>query len=364
MKLKLSTGLAAGLLALAASPALAAPNVTVRVEGANGTLLERTAVTLGSAQVLGCDGDSAIAALDAATHGNWDRQQFASTILGETHSFANSDYWAEWVDHGAGYVFGGGLCTDKLAEGDELLMLVDYSPPPTYAPTVFPIDLEGVPATATAGADVTVTAVEHRTTGTVGEGVRTPLAGATVTGGAAPVTTDAAGHATVRLAAPGAAVLKATKAGDAPSAGEVVAVAALVAGAPAPTPAPAGAVRDTTPPTAKLSGLSDHQALTTGPRELRGSFGADASGIATVKLRLTKRAGNRCWYFSGRSEKFRGTRCGHGPYFAIGAAADWSYLLPAKLGSGRYVLDAVAIDRAGNRTPLARGTTRVVFTVR
>jgi len=28
------------------------------------------------------------------------------------------------------------------------------------------------------------------------------------------------------------------------------------------------------------------------------------------------------------------------------------------------VLDAIAIDGAGNRTPLARGTTRVVFTVR
>ena len=53
-----------------------------------------------------------------------------------------------------------------------------------------------------------------------------------------------------------------------------------------------------------------------------------------------------------------------GAYFAIGDRADWSYLLPARLGRGRYVLDAIAIDGAGNRTPLARGTTRVVFTVR
>ena len=52
------------------------------------------------------------------------------------------------------------------------------------------------------------------------------------------------------------------------------------------------------------------------------------------------------------------------PYFAIGDKADWSYLLPARLGKGRYVLDAIAIDGAGNRTPLQRGTTRVVFTVR
>ena len=97
-----------------------------------------------------------------------------------------------------------------------------------------------------------------------------------------------------------------------------------------------------------------------GPRELRGKF----SDAAVVKLRLTKRLGKRCWYFSGRSERFVGTHCGKGAYFGIGARADWSYLLPSRLTRGRYVLDAIAIDAAGNRTPLARGTTRVVFTVR
>ena len=86
--------------------------------------------------------------------------------------------------------------------------------------------------------------------------------------------------------------------------------------------------------------------------------------MKTVKLRLTKRLGKKCWYFSGRMERFRGTKCGRGPYFTIGDRADWSYLLPSRLGKGRYVLDAIAIDGAGNRTPLARGTTRVVFTVR
>jgi hypothetical protein len=63
-------------------------------------------------------------------------------------------------------------------------------------------------------------------------------------------------------------------------------------------------------------------------------------------------------------ERFRRTRCGTGAYFAIGDRADWSYLLPERLTRGRYVLDAIAIDGAGNRTPLARGATRVVFTVR
>ena len=81
-------------------------------------------------------------------------------------------------------------------------------------------------------------------------------------------------------------------------------------------------------------------------------------------MRLAKRAGGKCWYFSGKMETFRRTKCGTEKYFAIGEKADWSYLLPARLGKGRYVLDAIAIDGAGNRTPLARGTTRVVFTVR
>ena len=110
---------------------------------------------------------------------------------------------------------------------------------------------------------------------------------------------------------------------------------------------------------------ADGDAAAARPRaQLRGSFAADPSGIKTVKLRLTKRLGKRCWYFSGRMERFRRTKCGTGAYFAIGDRADWSYLLPERLTRGRYVLDAIAIDGAGNRTPLERGTTRVVFTVR
>jgi hypothetical protein len=121
---------------------------------------------------------------------------------------------------------------------------------------------------------------------------------------------------------------------------------------------------DKTAPTAKLIGIKDkHKYNKRGPRKLRGSF-ADPSGIKQVKLRLKKKSHRRCWYFSGSMEKFRRTGCGKEKYFAIGDKADWSYLLPRRLGKGRYTLEAVAIDGAGNRTPLARGTTKVVFTVR
>ena len=322
------------------------------------TLLERTTVTLDSQGVPGtsCTGDTAGAALDKATNGNWDRQEFVSTILGETHQFANSDYWAEWVDRGAGYKRGAGLCSDHLVEGDEVLMLVDLSPPPTFMPTVFPLDLEGVPASAVSGSSVTVTVVEYfSATGDIGEGTRRPVGGATVTGGEAPVTTGADGTAVVRLGQAGAAVLKAAKPGGAPSAGERITVTAPGAAQPPSSP-PSTAAPDRTPPTAAV--------LQRDGRNLRGRFEADASGIKTVKLRLTKRLGKRCWYFSGRMERFRRTKCGTGAYFAIGDRADWSYLLPERLTRGRYVLDAIAIDGAGNRTPLVRPTTRVVFTVR
>ena len=179
-------------------------------------------------------------------------------------------------------------------------MIADVSGP-TFAPTVLPLDLEGVPATATPGSDVAVTVVEYRSaTGSVGEGERSPVAGATVSGGAAPVTTGADGKATVRLGPAGSAVLKATKAPDAPSAGERVTVSAAAPQAAGGAPVPAaGAAPDRAAPTATLAGLRDDQVLTRGPRELRGRF-ADASGVKAVKLRLTKRLGRKCWYFSGK----------------------------------------------------------------
>jgi hypothetical protein len=91
---------------------------------------------------------------------------------------------------------------------------------------------------------------------------------------------------------------------------------------------------------------------------------ADASGLAAVKLSLTRDRAGRCRYYSPRRERFRGVRCGRHPRFAIEPASEFSYLLPERLGPGRYVLDVIAVDRAGNRDQLARGRNRVVFRVR
>jgi hypothetical protein len=133
---------------------------------------------------------------------------------------------------------------------------------------------------------------------------------------------------------------------------------AVAVGAPVVVP-------DHSAPLARLLGISDKQifAKGKGPRTIRATA-PDASGLAAVKLRLTTRVHGRCFYFSGRRTKFERTRCGRRFFFKVGEQQDVSYLLPKRLGPGRYVLDLAAVDRAGNRTALARGTTRVVFTVR
>ena len=53
-----------------------------------------------------------------------------------------------------------------------------------------------------------------------------------------------------------------------------------------------------------------------------------------------------------------------GSFFKVASTPSFSYLLPGALERGRYVLDIEATDVAGNRTSLARGSSRVVFYVR
>ena len=126
--------------------------------------------------------------------------------------------------------------------------------------------------------------------------------------------------------------------------------------------APPAAVADTTAPTARIDGIRHKQRFRRrrAPRELHGSVAADPSGLWAVKIRLTRRHKGTCWYFSGSKERFLKRTCGKKYAFKVGEATDWSYLLPARLRRGRYVLDTYAIDRAFNR-----GTeNRVVFRVR
>ena len=363
MKLRLP-GLVAGLLVTAlaaAAPAAAAPvTVDLRIEGPDSTLFEGPVTTdvrpmqfTGDPATNQCDGTTVGgtsptpvptrgAALVAAAQttpfallGTWHPQFGASftSIAGVSVAFdaATNRFLAEYQNGEFQMV---GACADPIANGDDVLFAYGTGSEPL-------LELSG-PAGVRAGQPFTV-----RVTDAAGA----PAAGASV-GGA---TTGADGNATVGGLAAGVHDLKASRTGAIRS--NRVRVTATADGTVPPPQTPN--VTDTTAPVATLAGLRRSYARGKGPRTLRGTV-SDAGGIRAVKLRLTRRLGKACWYFSGSKERFVRRRCGTDHAFRIGADADWSYLLPARLRRGRYVLQAYAIDRAGNRG----ASTRVAFTVR
>jgi hypothetical protein len=304
-----------------------------------------------------CTGTSVAGALEMATGGAWTAtwsssfKYFVTGIKGETP--AGSDSFALWVN---GKFSNTGVCDTPLQQGDDVLFFVGRCEPPSFTVCTVPLVLT-VPATATAGQPFSVRVVEL-----ANGGEQTPVDGATVSGGDAPATTGADGIATVTLAANG--TLRATKAGRARSASEPVAVTA------APDP---GSVCQCTPPVmARLAGrigsVREQQRFARGraPRTLSGSASSPA-GVRDVRLRLTRTDRGRCHTFDGRRERFvRLSRCGAagGKWFSVGDHADWSYLLPSRLGRGRYVLDVEVTDATGARDrTLQRGRNRVVFHV-
>jgi hypothetical protein len=127
--------------------------------------------------------------------------------------------------------------------------------------------------------------------------------------------------------------------------------------------------KDKRAPRGKIESIREgqHFGKGKGPRALKGVVTADPSGIADVRLRLTRNDHGRCQTFDGRSERLvKLKRCGakRGKWFSAGDREQWSYLLPSRLGRGRWVLDLQARDKAGNVDALLQRTrTRVVFTV-
>ena len=370
------TGIA-GLLFLSLAVPSAHADVTVRVEGEASTLLSRTSVaqTAGAEPNTGCPGDSAAAALERATNGNWDREAFAQTILGETHQGDDSDYWTVWVFRNGGFKVGNGLCTETLAAGEELLLANQvYGGPPDYAPTFFPLWVTGVPATVTAGQPFTVT-VNKPACETAfcnpGEGTRVAGAGATVTAGDVTATADADGKATLTLDTTGPTSVRATAAGGTRSAAEAVTVTAppvyqippgpAGSATPEPTVAP-----DTAAPFSTIRGIKEQQVFRKrrrAPRTLRATVTDDGS-LGAVALSITRKHGKKCTAFNDTRGRFVRVKCGRHPRFGVGTDKTVSFLLPQRLGPGRYVFDVVATDSVGNQEQLARGRNRVVFQVK
>jgi hypothetical protein len=376
---------AVAVLSPVAAPALAGPTVTVRIEGESSTLLPATLVTLNAPEpVSGCPANSVAAAINLAVGGNWDHGEansgggdFTETILGETHDFTHeSDAWAEWVN----YKWGGGICTDLLSEGDEVLMVADHQPPPWYAPTVLPLVVTEAPTVVEAGVPFTVKVSAIHTPpeafAELGQGSPEPAAGVTVSAAGASATTDANGVASLTVASAGQVTVRATKAGDAPSRTFPICVhegndgnCGTTAATPGAPVVPAAVIlKPYTGPyalVASVAGLIEGHVYKhhSAPRLLTGTIRAH-SAVTSVSLELHRRYRGRCSAYDGTSEHFRRARCGHGSFFQVSSGGTFSYLLPAALAPGRYVLDVKATDVAGNEVALARGSSRIVFYVR
>jgi hypothetical protein len=369
-------------LAIAAAPA----SVTVRVEGGAQTLLPSTQVTTNTTPVVkdgkpedACPGTNAIGALELATAGNWSGRWFGGktenekfiglgysweTILGEAHTFGSGAFWEFWLNHREATQ---GICEAELETGAELL----FFPCPEAAKECLTLAIEA-PASANVGEHISVAVKRYSTTG-----APTPQAEAIVTYEGAQTKTDESGQATISLARTGTISVSA-------SAPELVRAEATICvhngndgtcGTQAPgqtsnTPKPQGErakapYRGPFAVISRMTNVIDGHVYSrrNAPRLLDGEVIAH-TGVTSASLELRRSYRGRCWAFDGVVAEFRRAPCGHGSFFVVAHGASFSYLLPAALGPGRYVLDSEATDSAGNHTTLARGTTRIVFYVR
>ena len=364
---KLLSGLAAGVVLLVAAQTALAADVAVRVEGTPDTLVPRTVVstqpgtfTKDGNAAHQCSSTSAGGALERATAGDWSGRWASfgdyeiQTIKGERHASNAGDssgtYWAFWLNY---KLANAGACGTPVQTGDDVL----------FFPSCFPCDQEptplriaSLPQSSQPGVPFDVRVVEYAVTYDANFNATTieePAGGATVTASGRDFTAGDDGVAHVTLDGRSLATVRASKAGHVRSATENVCVDC----GPTVGPPPA---RDTSAPATTLA-LRDGAVFSRrrAPRLLRGSVTADPSGLQAVKLRLTRRVGKHCSYYSGRRERFVTMRCGRGSFLRIGDRADWSYLLPKRLGRGRYVLEAKAVDGAFNRGAATRERFRV-----
>jgi hypothetical protein len=386
-------GLLVGGLTLAAvaatAPSALAATVSVEIEGQ--TVIQAPTTVTTPAHVtkdggIDCAGTTIVGALEAATGGDWAGGAYTvDRIKGENRPFGPSGSWSFYLN--GNFVNDPG-CTAAVKDGDKLVFFWSRA----FANEGYdePVLLDGPPSTVAPGQPFSVTVRETSTyfgpTGfDPGVTTITPSGGATVGGGAAPATSGADGRALVTVAQGGPFTLVATKANRAPA--RITGCATTgsdgfcgTTKGSAPTAPPAAACvtnghdgfcgsADKVAANAALSGVSEGKKYKKGggPRQLAGKVAADGSGLADVRLRLTRTDGKACSTYDARTERFKAMkRCGatHGLWFSVGAKQDFTYLLPSQLGRGRYVLDVQVVDKAGNKTAaLARGTSRVVFTV-
>jgi hypothetical protein len=365
--------------------------VTVRVEGLSETKLPLTTVTTttvpvdidGKAEDT-CSGTSALGALQLATKGDWGGPWYTGlgydieTINGETHGYEEGNlsyYWSFWLNDRESSL---GACSAQLEAGDQVLFfpVCDELCPSAPAPT--PLGIEA-PSTATAGEPVNVIVKQYNAAGEA-----SPVSGAAITWSGGSATTGPQGDASLTFSAGDNYLLDVTAANAVRTEATICVEGTGFACVKSSTISPKGSSE--TPGSSKttsgagaqaiaasLLGLSEGHVYSAGraPRALRGLVSDGGASTEAVRLRLTRRfrtlAGRvHCSYYDGTTDAFRAMRCGaqHGQYFTVGSHANFSYLLPAALAPGRYVLDLEATNGSREHTTLARGSTRFVFYVR
>ncbi len=323
-------------VALAGSPA----KVTVRVEAPSSTLVSTTLTTSTHAVAKdtthSCTGTSAAGALEQATGGKWTASWFdglgytVDSVAGVRPATVN-DYWTLWVNNKSSLL---GVCGAELQPGDQVLEFIcSNAQPPDYACGDRPLGLIAPSGRVRAGHAAAFKVVSYKDDGTA-----VPVSGAKVSGGTKAVTSGADGSASVTLAA-GESALRATLAGDVPSATLHCAIGAK-SGTCGST--------DRTPPTLIVKGIRDGAGFDAlhAPRLLHG-VAQDPDGVS-VALRLTRKLGKACSVFDAKRAAFRRCPAKRAPLFAVSDRSRWSYLLPRRLGGGSYVLDVRATDGAGN----------------
>lgn len=147
---------ALAITAWAAFPVAAvAAEVTVRVEGETENLLPETTVQIGdgtgAAQTWNeegempheCADDTAYQAIELATQGQWDREEFVTVILGEEHTWTpNEEYWIFYLNRNYSDT---GICQQHLQGGDTVLMQAGVSgDAPDFVPESVPIAIDSV----------------------------------------------------------------------------------------------------------------------------------------------------------------------------------------------------------------------------
>ena len=399
---KLTGALVGALLALMLllpAAALAAPiTVNLRVEGSEKTLFEGPIgveaipdppglSTTSSGGAHPCDvshngsnegfapaGPSPTAALAAAAQATG--QAFDATWFESSHDFFVKQFgpdieggapefasWGYAVNYTTANVGG---CQFQLAPGSEVLWAYNYFNLPHL------LRLTG-PATASAGAPVTF----HVSDGQTGE----PIAGAAVGTLSAGVvtqvpgsgTTDAAGNVSLVLSQPGPLALKATAAKSVRSNAAPVCVHAGEDGTcGSGTPKPGDPVTRATTPTVTAStvrilGLASGTVFSGkhAPRVLRGAVTlGTGQTLRSIRIRLERRVGKRCFSFSDSRARFVRVRCGKARFFSVGSSQSFSYLLPSRLRRGRYLFDIQALSATGGKTRLVAGVSHVLFRVK